>query len=453
MVARWAGHRQDCADMPAVAPQGSQTPPASSDVRLASAPAPGQLNEMIPQGRYLVEAIVGAGGMGVVYRGIQVSLNRSVAIKLLRCGDGGAYAFEDRFRREAMAMARLNHPNIVSIYDFDRVGQDFLFLVMEFIEGTDLAEIMRTGGMSPQLAMLLLPQVCQALEYAHSRGIVHRDVKPANIMVTRRGEVKVTDFGLAKKFDQMNSFVTMTNMIMGTPEYAAPEQVDAHREVDHRADIYALGVMIYQMLTGQLPRGAWQPPSQRPGVDPRMDGIVIKALMHDRNQRYQSVTELRCAVEEVIHRPLLPSGATAPSAPEARRPTRPLTRRVLLLEDDLLVRDVLRRNLESAGLEIAETGDGRDTLRVYHEAMQQGRIFDLVILDLTIPEGLGGADTMKHLRQLDPQVCAIVSSGYRDDPIMRNPSAFGFSGCLPKPYQRESLMQVINGVLANSPRR
>lgn len=439
--------------MQAAAAPSSPAMPATDDGRVPNAPLPAALNNLIPHGRYLTEAIVGAGGMGVVYKAIQLSLNRPVAIKLLRCGDGAGYAFEDRFRREAMAMAQLTHPNIVAIYDFDRITQDYLFFVMEYIEGTDLAEIMRTGGMTPQLALLLLPQICHALEYAHSRGIVHRDIKPANIMVTRRGEVKVTDFGLAKKFDQFNSFVTLTNMIMGTPEYAAPEQVDAHREVDHRADIYALGVMIYQMLTGQLPRGAWQPPSQRPGVDPRMDGIVIKAMMHDRNQRYQSITELRHAVEEITTRPLLASGKTVPAGPEMRRGTRPLTRRVLLLEDDLLVRDVLRRNLEAAGLSVTETGDGRETIRLYQEAMQSGRYFDMVILDLTIPDGLGGADTMQHLRRLDPQICAIVSSGYRDDPIMQNPPAYGFAGSLPKPYHRESLLQIINGVLANTPKR
>lgn len=428
-------------------------PKAPLDRGVPAAPTAEQLNQIIPHSRYLADAVIGAGGMGVVYRGIQANLNRPVAIKLMRCGDGAAYAFEDRFRREAIAMAQLNHPNIVAIFDYDRIGDDYLFFVMEYVEGTDLAEIMRTGGMTPQLALLLLPQVCHALEYAHSRGIVHRDIKPANIMVTRRGEVKVTDFGLAKKFDQMNSFVTMTNMIMGTPEYAAPEQVDAHREVDHRADIYSLGVMIYQMMTGALPRGAWQPPSARPGVDSRLDAIVIKAMMQDRNQRYQNVTELRRAVEEITAKPLLASGQTVTMQSQPKRNTRHLVPRVLLLEDDLLVREILRRNLEAAGLEVVETGDGRETIRHYQEAIQQGRRFDLVILDLTIPDGLGGAETMQHLRHIDPHISAVVSSGYLDDAVMREPARFGFQGALPKPYHREALLQIVNGVLANASRR
>ena len=443
--------------MQAAAAPTSQSKHPADDGRVPNAPLPTHLNNLIPHGRYLADAIVGAivgaGGMGVVYEAIQLSLNRPVTIKLLRCGDGAGYTFEDRFRREAVAMAQLTHPNIVDIYDFDRISEDYLFFVMEYIEGTDLAEIMRSGGMPPQLALLLLPQICHALEFAHSRGIVHRDIRPANIMVTRRGEVKVTDFGLAKKFDQFNSFVTMTSMIMGTPEFAVHEQVDAHREVDHRADIYALGVMIYQMLTGQLPGGAWQLPSQRPGVDPRMDGIVIKAMMQDRNQRHQSITELRHAVEDITNRPLLASGLTVPAGPDIRRGTRPLTRRVLLLEDDLLVRNVLGRNLEAAGLEVVENDDGCDTIKHFQEAMQSGRSFDMVILDLTIADGLGGAYAMEHLRRLDPPICAIVSSVYRDDPIMRDPPAFGFAGSLPKPYHRESLLQIINGVLVNTPKR
>ncbi len=153
---------------------------------------------MMPFGRYSVQACVGIGGMGTVYRGTQLSLGRPVAVKVLRVSDGFDFAFEDRFRREARAMATLNHPNIVAIYDYGHLGTEFLFFVMEFVDGTDLGEIMRLGRMTPQLAMQLLPQICTALEYAHSKGIVHRDIKPANVMLTRQGEVKITDFGLAK---------------------------------------------------------------------------------------------------------------------------------------------------------------------------------------------------------------------------------------------------------------
>lgn len=412
-------------------------------------PLPEELTMMMPFGRYSVQVRVGQGGMGAVYRGTQLSLGRPVAIKVLRVSDGYDFAFEDRFRREARAMAALNHPNIVAIYDYGHLGTEFLYFVMEFVDGTDLGEIMRLGRMTPELALQVLPQICAGLEYAHSKGIVHRDIKPANIMLTRQGEVKITDFGLAKDVARSPSVATDTHMVMGTPEYAAPEQFNAHREVDHRADIYALGVMMYQMLTGTLPRGAWQPPSTlRPGIEPQLDAVVIRALMPDRQHRFQSVGDLRRALEAA-----LAPVPTQPASPPIQQPPLTKTARVLLLEDDLMVRDLMRRALEKYGFEVMETGDGKDTLRLYQEAALQGRPFDLAILDLTIPDGMCGRETMLHLRRFDPQILAIVSSGYRDDPVMKDCTAYGFAAALPKPYPVEALLQMVNGVLAVGKRR
>ncbi len=245
------------------------------------------------------------------------------------------------------------------------------------------------------------------------------------------------------------SIATETHMVMGTPEYAAPEQFNAHREVDHRADIYAFGVLMYQMLTGALPRGTWQPPSVlRPDLDPRFDAIVIRALMPDRQHRFQSITDMRRAIEAT----LVPAVAQTPSTPlQTFAP--PKAGRILLLEDDLMVRDLMRRALEKAAFEVVETGDGKDTVRLYHEAVQQGRPYDIAILDLTIPDGMCGRETMMHLRRIDPQILAIVSSGYRDDPVMKDCAAYGFAAALPKPYQVESLLQMVNGVLAVGRRR
>lgn len=426
----------------------STTRPAATVVTRTPPPTAHELSVMMPFGRYSVQAQVGIGGMGTVYRGTQLSLGRPVAIKVLRVSDGYDYAFEDRFRREARAMAALNHPNIVAIYDYGHLGSEFLFFVMEFVDGTDLGEIMRQGRMTPELALGLLPQICAALEYAHSKGIVHRDIKPANIMLTRQGEVKITDFGLAKDIAHAASMVTETHMVMGTPEYAAPEQFNQHREVDHRADIYALGVLMYQMLTGALPRGSWQPPSAlRPDIiDARLDAVVVRALMQDRQCRYQSVTDMRRAIEAA----LVPV-ANPPS--KSLRPSVSKAARILLLEDDLMVRDLLRRALEKASFEVVETGDGKDTLRLYQEAMQQGHPFDLAILDLTIPDGMCGRETMLHLRRIDPRILAIVSSGYRDDPVMKDCAAYGFAAALPKPYQVEGMLQIVNGALAVGRRR
>ncbi|MFC5456393.1 protein kinase domain-containing protein [Prosthecobacter fluviatilis] len=416
-------------------------------VNRSAPPSPQELSAMMPFGRYSVQAQVGIGGMGTVYRGTQLSLGRPVAIKVLRVTDGYDFAFEDRFRREARAMATLNHPNIVAIYDYGHIGTDFLFFVMEFVDGTDLGEIMRTGRMTPELALQLLPQISAGLEYAHSKGIVHRDVKPANIMLTRQGEVKITDFGLAKDVMRAPSMVTETHMVMGTPEYAAPEQFNAHREVDHRADIYAFGVLMYQMLTGALPRGSWQPPSTLVhGLDPRLDAVIVRALMTDREHRYQSMGDMRRMIEQALVPVLPPSSRPLPAA-------KPSAGRILLLEDDLMVRDLMRRALEKAGYEVVETGDGKDTLRLYQEAMHHGQPYDLAILDLTIPDGMCGRETMLYLRRMDPQILAIVSSGYRDDPVMRDCGAYGFAAALPKPYHVEGLLQIVNGVLAVGRRR
>ncbi|WP_294382433.1 protein kinase [Prosthecobacter sp.] len=420
----------------------SSSSSAKPVVTRSAPPSPPELSAMMPFGRYSVQAQVGIGGMGTVYRGTQLSLGRPVAIKVLRVSDGYDFAFEDRFRREARAMATLNHPNIVAIYDYGHLGTEFLFFVMEFVDGTDLGAIMAQGRMTTELALQLLPQICAGLEYAHSKGIVHRDIKPANIMLTRQGEVKITDFGLAKDVMRAPSMATETHMVMGTPEYAAPEQFNAHREVDHRADIYAFGVLMYQLLTGALPRGSWQPPSMlQPGLDARFDAVIVRALMTDRQHRFQSMGDMRRAIE----------AAAVPAVPTPSRPlpnVKPSAGRILLLEDDLMVRDLLRRALEKASFEVVETGDGKDTLRLYQEAMQQGRPYDLVILDLTIPDGMCGRETMLHLRRLDPQILAIVSSGYRDDPVMKDCAAYGFAAALPKPYQVEGLLQIVNGALA-----
>ena len=413
----------------------------------ASPPTVEAISRMMPIGRYSVQKQVGMGGMGTVFRGTQLSLGRPVAIKVLRVSDGFDYAFEDRFRREAKAMALLSHPNIVAIYDYGHLGSEFLYFVMEFVDGMDMGEIIRQGRMTPELALQLVPQICVALEYAHSKGIVHRDIKPANIMLTRQGEVKVTDFGLAKNFIVTSSQVTETHMVMGTPEYASPEQFDAHREVDHRADIYAVGVMMYQMLTGALPRGSWLPPSRlRAGIDPRFDAIVTRAMMQERAQRFQSIAEMRQAIDTVLNQPASQPLRPPTTAGNAKPKTASL--RILLLEDDLLVRDLLRRTLESAKFEVHETGDGKDTLRLYQEAMQTGKPYDIVILDLTIPDGMCGRETMMHLRRIDPHLLAIVSSGYKDDPVMQDSAAYGFAAALPKPYQREALIQLVNSVLA-----
>ncbi|MBL9146140.1 MAG: SUMF1/EgtB/PvdO family nonheme iron enzyme [Verrucomicrobiaceae bacterium] len=276
--------------------------PSSTGIKLEARqelPLPEELTALLPGGNYHVESFLGQGGMGAVYKGTQVRLKRPVAIKIMRRDFGKDHDFEARFEREAQAMAKLNHPNIVSVIDFGEAGPDYLYIVMELVDGADMMDVIRGGQMTQEMALTLLPQICDALQFAHDHGIVHRDIKPSNIMLTRDGRIKMADFGLAKRFDTESSFRTQTGTGMGTPDYAAPEQFDANGPIDHRADIYALGVMIYQMITGQLPRGVWKPPSQRAEVNPHWDDIVSRAMQSDPADRYQQASEVKTDVTSI----------------------------------------------------------------------------------------------------------------------------------------------------------
>ncbi|MEN3941641.1 protein kinase [Prosthecobacter sp. SYSU 5D2] len=426
-----------------------QAAPSASDgvagwAPLQTYPSPAELTAMMPAGEYVFDAPIGQGGMGAVYRGHQLKLDRAVAIKILHRQHGTDYSYPERFRREAQVLAQLNHPNIVSVYDFGVVG-DYLYYVMEFIEGTDLHQLLGRRQITQDRALEIMPALCDALHYAHEKGLVHRDIKPANVLIAADGRIKLADFGLAKRLDKPSTLLTLSNMAMGTPDYAAPEQYDTRAVIDHRADIYALGVVFYQMLTGTVPRGAWQPPSAMTGSDPRLDTVIVRALLPDRDQRYPTAAEFKHALLSSITVPLGSNHTQSPTAPEPS--TKPLQGRVLVLEDDLLLRQLIVRNLKNEGFEIVETGDGVETVQRYSESLLAATPFDVVLIDLTIPMGMGGAQAMEQLRQIDPHVDAIVSSGNRYDPTMRDPGEYGFAGVLPKPYDSAELIRVVRQVL------
>jgi len=250
---------------------------------------------------YEVLEIIGRGGMGAVYRARQLALDRIVAIKLLPLEVSVDRDFAERFKREARTMAKMNHPNIVSVFDFGTTKEGHLFFVMEFVEGTTLHHIIKTTGLKPPQALEIIMGTCEALHYAHAEGVVHRDIKPANILVDTRGRVKVTDFGLARhnspSAEQLAGY-TMTGTILGTPDYMAPEQKRG-MHVDHRADIYSLGVMLYEMLCGQVPQGVFDLPSQRIAVDERVDQVVIRAMQQEPDRRYQNTAEMRHEVQTI----------------------------------------------------------------------------------------------------------------------------------------------------------
>ena len=268
--------------------------------------------------------LIGRGGMGVVYKARQKNLERFVALKVLSPEVAAAAGFAERFSREARAMARLNHPNIVAIYDFGRVehnGAGLYYLTMEFVDGSNLRTLLKQ--LSPAQALAIVPQICEALQYAHDIGIIHRDIKPENILVDKKGRVKIADFGLAKLLQQAKTptdyTLTQGNLVMGTPSYMAPEQLEHPSEVDHRADVYSLGVVFYEMLTGQLPKGRFALPSQKLQIDVRFDEIVLKALEHDRELRYQHASEVRTSVESVRNAPVQQPVEATPITPPIPR--------------------------------------------------------------------------------------------------------------------------------------
>lgn len=289
-------------------------------------PTPERLAQLLPQ--YHIEALIGRGGMGAVYKGTQKALERPVAIKILppEVDDEDA-SYTERFKNEAKIMARLEHPAIVPVYDFGETSEGQLYFVMGFINGTDIHQMIQSQGrLPPEHALAITAHVCDALGYAHQHGIIHRDIKPSNILINMEGQVKVADFGLAKAHDtSQSSGLTKTGLAMGTPDYVAPETLSIGMVPDGRADLYAVGVMLYQMLTGQVPRGAFDLPSKLSGCDPRFDSIVIKAMKYDREDRYPTATDLRRDLDVILTAPRVQSGgqssAAIPMQTVAQKPT------------------------------------------------------------------------------------------------------------------------------------
>ncbi len=257
--------------------------------------------------------LLGQGGMGAVYKARQPRLNRFVALKILSPEKQNNPPFAERFEREARALAQLNQPNIVTVYDFGET-QGMFYLLMEFVDGLSLRQLLQQRRLAPAEALAIVIQICQALQYAHEQGIIHRDIKPENILLDKKGQVKIADFGIAKLMDQEPQNISLTGAadVMGTPHYMAPEQLEKPQTVDQRADIYSLGVVFYEMLTGELPLGNFQPPSQKVQIDVRLDQVVLHALEKEPERRYQEASAVKTAVETIV-------GST-PSAVEAERP-------------------------------------------------------------------------------------------------------------------------------------
>jgi serine/threonine protein kinase len=255
--------------------------------------------------------LIGQGGMGAVYKVRQKSLGRTIALKILTLKHGSNPDFAERFSREAKALAELNHPHIVTVHDFGQAGE-FYFILMEYVDGVNLREAMGTGRFTPEQALAIVPPICDALQFAHIRGIVHRDIKPENLLLGRRGQVKIADFGIARILRSdgedepglaggvRSSSANLTQeVVLGTPSYMAPEQQLEPATVDRRADIYSLGVVLYEMLTGELPSAVVEPPSRRIKIDVRLDEIVLRALEKSPERRYATADAFTAAIKTI----------------------------------------------------------------------------------------------------------------------------------------------------------
>jgi len=276
----------------------------------AAAAGPGRIGDHIGNCRIVEE--IGSGGMAVIYRAVQESLNRPVAIKALKASVARDSQFAIRFEREALSVSSLQHENIIHIYDFQK-ADGHLFIVMELVEGIDLYDVLEKTPMLPSdVAAIVALQIARALDYAHYRGIIHRDIKPANIMLAKHGGVKLMDFGIAR--DQAFGDLTETGTGLGTPSYMSPEQILGDK-LDFRSDLFSLGIVLYQMLCGRKPfveddqksvmhkiRLEKHPPPRRynPDIPRELERILSRCLEKRKEDRWKSTQDLVLALERFL---------------------------------------------------------------------------------------------------------------------------------------------------------
>ena len=353
-------------------PLGSHDPAKGS---FRPPPTPAELAPHFPQLEIL--ELIGQGGMGCVFKARQPQLNRLVALKILPAALSRDAAFAARFTREAQALAALSHTNIVTIFDFGHTGKGdghaapfgqgsdkdvaapgFFFLLMEYVDGVNLRQALKAGRFTPEQALAIVPPLCDALQFAHERGIVHRDIKPENLLLDKDGRIKVADFGIAKMLAADDRAASQPpdptspsasaagkpplpssltgDSAAGTPGYMAPEQKSTPQKVDRRADIYSMGVVFYEMLTGELPGENLQPPSRKVQIDVRLDEIVLRALEHKPELRYQTAAEMRTQVETIGRTPPPRSPDRPPAAEPSAVSRSPMLSLVLTLSSLLL---------------------------------------------------------------------------------------------------------------------
>ena len=252
-------------------------------------------------GDYVITGKIGQGGVAEIYRARQESLDRDVAIKILSTKMTSDEDIVRRFERESLVIARLNHPNIVHVIDRGRAGGRYYF-VMEYINGTSLREVIDTPRIPLKTKLEMLVQVCKALDYAHKNGVIHRDIKPTNVLIDRQGNAMVSDFGIAQMVCVPDSEMTSSDIVMGTLAYMSPEQKISSTHVDQTTDIYAVGVMLYEILVDKKPHGHFKLPSEINTKLPReLDNIILKCLAQEPKDRFQRAVELKDAILNTIN--------------------------------------------------------------------------------------------------------------------------------------------------------
>jgi serine/threonine protein kinase len=286
----------------------------------------GQVNKGDVLGGFRVDEMLGAGAMAVVFRATQLSLDRTVALKILPTEYAQRESFVRQFDSETDLLASLNHPNIVSIIDRGREG-DTYFFAMEYVEGTTLGELATAGEIEEEFFLRIMEQCAEALNYAHSRNIIHRDIKPANIMLNDQGMVKIADFGIAGLLAEADGDSSKRRRVMGTRGYMPPEQELDVRRTDARSDIFALGAVMYRILTNQVPNRLppAHPSKLNANVDPGIDSLVLKCLEADPGRRYQSAKDLLDALR-AYHRQISSAGEVCPKCKKSN----PVTEKVCL---------------------------------------------------------------------------------------------------------------------------